>query len=82
VLLQVRSDGIADDNQKQESMMLLGTLAFAVVILAQFLAVIVMQSARRNSGSMGGPRAGVRARPPVPARTVVKLQAQRATIFR
>jgi hypothetical protein len=62
--------------------MLLGTLAFAVVIAAQFLAVIVMQSARRNGGSMGGPRASVRARPPVADRTLMKLQAQRATIFR
>jgi hypothetical protein len=62
--------------------MLLGTLAFAVVIVAQFLAVIVMQSARRNGGSSGGPRAGVRARPPVDGRTLIKLQARRATIFR
>jgi hypothetical protein len=43
--------------------MLLGPLAFAVVIAAQFLAVVVIQSARHGSGSIGGPRSRVRARP-------------------
>jgi hypothetical protein len=38
-----------------------GSLAFAVVIAAQFLAVVVVQSARRKSGS-NGPRAGLRVR--------------------
>ena len=60
--------------------MLLGTLAFAVVIAAQFLAVIVMQSARRDSGSIGGPR--VRARPPVAGRTLIEIARTPTAIFR